>query len=62
MWDAKTKFVYLKGAHRAVHALCEKEAILGPIFLMAKVTAATTMFPYTELVRFFLSPKTQIMS
>ena len=29
---------------------------------MAKMTAVTTVFPYTGLLRFLLSPKTQIMS
>ena len=29
---------------------------------MAKVTAITTVFPYAGLLRFLLSPETQIMS
>ena len=43
-------------------ALCEKWAILDPFPPMAKVTAATTVFPYAGLLRFLLSPKTQIKS
>ena len=30
--------------------------------MMTKVTAVITVFPYTGLLRFLLSPKTQIMS
>ena len=29
---------------------------------MAKVTAVATLFPYTGLLRFLLSPKAQVMS
>ena len=47
------------GAHRA---LCKTWAILDPFSLMAKVTAVTTVFPDTQLLRFLLSLKTQTMS
>ena len=43
-------------------ALCEQWAISDPFSPMAKVTAATTVFPDTGLLRFLLSPKTQTMS
>ena len=43
-------------------ALCEKWAIFDPFPPMAKVTAVATVIPYTGLLRFFFSPKTQIMS
>ena len=50
----------LWGAHRA---LCLRRGkILDPFSLMAKVTAVSTVFPYTGLLRFLLSPKTQITS
>ena len=45
---------------RCARALCEKEGILDPFSMMAKVTAVTTAFPDTGLLRFLLSPKTQI--
>ena len=38
-------------------ALCKKLAMLDPFSLVAKVTAMTTVFPYTGLLRFLLSPK-----
>ena len=50
------------GAPCAVPALCEKEAILDPFSPMATVTAITTVFPDTGLLRFSEGPKTQIMS
>ena len=46
-----------RGAHRAV---CEKWAILDPFILL--VTPVTTVFPHTVLLRFLLSPNTQISS
>ena len=46
----------------AVPALCDKWAIFDPFPPTAKVTAVATVFPYTGLLRFLLSPKTQIMS
>ena len=36
--------------------------MLDPFSLMARVAAVSTVFPYTGLLRFFLSPKTQRMS
>ena len=36
------------------------QAILDPFPPMAKVTAMTNVFPYTGILRFLLSPKTQI--
>ena len=45
------------GAPWAARALCQKEATLDPFPPMAKVTAATTVFPYAGLRRFLLSPK-----
>ena len=51
-------WAFNKGARRA---LSEKSAILDPFPSMAKVTAGTTVFPYTGLPRFFISPKPQIM-
>ena len=47
------------GVHRA---LCEKWAILNPFFPMAEMTAVTTVFPDTGLLRFLLRPKTQTTS
>ena len=38
-----------------------RQAILDPFVPAAKVTAITTVFPYTGLLRFLLSPKAQIM-
>ena len=35
---------------------------MDPFSPMAKVTAVATLFPYTGLLRFLLSPKTQVMS
>ena len=46
----------------AVRALCKKQATLDSFPPLAYVTAVTTMIPYTGLLRFLLSPKTQIMS
>ena len=45
-----------------MHALCEKQAILGPFPPTANLTAVTTVFPCTGVLRFLLSPKTQMMS
>ena len=50
----------LWGAPRAVPALCQKQAILDPLSRMANLTAVTTVSPYAGLLRFLLSPKTQI--
>ena len=40
----------------------KKKRKVGYFSLMATVTAVTTVFSYTGALRFFLSPKTQIMS
>ena len=47
------------GAPCAVPALCERWAIFDPFCPMAEVTAVTPVFPYTRILRFLLSPKTQ---
>ena len=48
------------GAHRALcPALCETWAIFDPF---SPMTAVTTVFPYTRLLRFLLGPETQIMT
>ena len=39
-----------------------KQATLDLFSPMAKVTAVTTVFPDTGMLRFWLSPKTQTMS
>ena len=53
---------YIGGAPCAVPALCGKWAILHPLSPMAKVTSVATVFPDTGLLRFLLSPRTQVMS
>ena len=51
------------GAHRALCPRCARTVRkVGPSSPMAKVAAVTTVFPYTRLLRFLISPKTQIMS
>ena len=53
---------HMWGALCAAPAPCEKQAILDLFSPMAKATAVPTVFPYTGLLRFLLSPKNQIMS
>ena len=56
---------YYGRAPSAVRVLCIKWAFLDPFSPMGKVTAVTTLFPYAPcagLLRFLLSPKTQIMT
>ena len=59
-WPGRLPLAPSGGAPCAVRAPCEKLAILDRFPSMAKVTAVTTVFPYTGLLRFLLSPKTQI--
>ena len=46
---------------RCARAL-QKVGYFDPFALMAKVTAVNTVFPYTVLLRFLFSPKTQIVN
>ena len=51
------------GAHRALCACCAKSRAFSDLFPpMAKVTTVSTVFSQTGLLRFLLSPKTQMMS